>query len=429
MESEGRLTVPKGVPVVLAPNHVNAFVDPTALAMLLKPKIRFFARGDVFKGRIAKMALDSLNISPMYRIQEGYGELKKNDKTFEECYQRLGDNGGLLLFPEALCIWGRRLRPLKKGTARIVFQTEENWNFKKEILVFPVGLNYEDGSRFRSRFYIHIGKPLSTSNYEAMYRENKVKAINQFTRDLETEMAKLLVFINNPENEQMVSCIEEIYTREWLEEGKDENSVRDRYYASREIAEMVNDLEKSDPEKLAGFRTKIVNYNRRVRGNDLRDHLFIPEKINKMNMGTFLLEYFLLFFGFPFYWLGLLFNWPPFLIARNFTNKKIRAREFKSSVYSTMAMVLYIIIYPLELLAIALIFRNWLLLGIAAIAIPLLGFYVLWFYAKMKKIFGRWTLLRMVRKERKTVEELIQERAEIIGELHEMKAHFKSMKK
>src|SRR6218665_2614661 len=154
---KGLEKVPYGKSVVFAPNHVNAFVDPIAIGILVKQKVRFFARGDVFKKRIAKIALNSLSISPVFRIQEGYSEIKKNDKTFEECRQRLANNETLLMFPEAVCIQVPNLRPLKKGVSRIVFQAEETYDFNKDVIIIPIGLNYDKGNKFRSRLFVHFG--------------------------------------------------------------------------------------------------------------------------------------------------------------------------------------------------------------------------------------------------------------------------------
>lgn len=423
--SEGRETVRKGVPIILAPNHENAFIDPVVTAMICEARVRFFARGDVFKGKLARFILDAFNISPMYRIQEGYSELKKNDKTFQECYERLGKNQALLMFPEGICIWGRRPRPLKKGLARIVFQTEENWDFKKEILIIPVGLNYTDIKKFRSYVYIHFGKPISTVSFHEAYKENRVKAINDFTKHLEVELSKLQVNIKNPENDKLVEGIESMFMKEWQGPGKSEKSVRDRYYASREIAEMVNQLEERDPEQLSNLRTRLVNYIRRVRGNDLRDHLLRPETINKMNIWHFLLEYVIVYFGMLLYIPALITNYLPYYLPKLVTHKTVKSEEFYASVYSTLLMLTWLIYYGLQLLTIALVFRNWLLLGISAVAIPFLGFYAIAFYPKMKKIFGRWRLLRMVRKERNIVEELVTERSEIVSELEILRKEFK----
>ena len=77
VDVKGLNRIPRNKPVILAPNHSNGFVDPVILAMLTPQKVRFFARGDVFKGAFAKWILNQMNVSPMYRMQDGFAELKK----------------------------------------------------------------------------------------------------------------------------------------------------------------------------------------------------------------------------------------------------------------------------------------------------------------------------------------------------------------
>jgi len=109
LDFNGVKNVPKNKALIISPNHNNGFIDPVSIASFIQPKVRFFARGDVFKGKIVKWILNDLNMSPMFRLQEGYSEIKKNNKTFEECKDLLSKNKALLIFPEAICIPEKRL--------------------------------------------------------------------------------------------------------------------------------------------------------------------------------------------------------------------------------------------------------------------------------------------------------------------------------
>ena len=414
----GLENIPANKPIVWAPNHTNALIDPVIVAMTMSHKIRFYARGDVFKGRFVKWAMNSMNMSPMFRLQEGYSEIKKNDKSFEECRNLLANNKSILIFPEAICIQKRRLQPLKKGLSRIVFQTEENFEFKKDVCVIPVGLNYSNPSKFRSKLFMEIGKPISIQKYEEQYKQDKAKAINSFTKSLEQEMSKLLVIIKNPDNDKLVADIEAIFMHQWLKEHrKNEKNIEDQYRASKSIADMVNYLDEQNPNLIESLTTKVLTYTKKLKKYNLRDHLLRPESVNKMNIGTFILEFLMLWIGMPVYAIGLAMNFPPYYFAKKISLKKTKDIEFFASIYSNIAMFLWLIYYPLQLLAVALIFRSWSLLGIYSLLVPLTAGYVLIFYPMMKKTFGRWRLLRLVRKDRNTVEELISERTAIMEEL------------
>ncbi len=424
-EIKGLKKIPLDKPVILSPNHTNGFIDPVIIGMLLKPKVRFFARGDVFKGRLIKWALNDMNMSPMFRLQEGYSEVKKNDKTFEECKKLLSENKALLIFPEAICVQEKRLQPLKKGLSRIVFQAEEAFDFKQNVYVVPIGLNYSDAKKFRSKLFIHFGEPISLKKYENDFKENKVHAINDFTKMLEQEMRKLIITIKNKDNDQLVEGVHEIYLHQWMTEKKyDPKSIEKEFHVRKEIAEMVNYQDEKDPDEVISLKKKIIPYLKQLNKYSLRDHLLQPETINNTTITDFLLEFIIIWIGMPIYGLGLMMNYLPFYIAKKFVAKKIKNAEFIASVYANMSMLLWVPVYGIQLLIVALVFRNWNLLLIYAILVPLTGFFVLKYYPVMKRIFGRWRLLRLVRKERKVVEILMNERAAIIEELNEIKKEY-----
>jgi glycerol-3-phosphate O-acyltransferase/dihydroxyacetone phosphate acyltransferase len=429
-EVKGKHYVPYNQPVILAPNHTNAFIDPIAPSMCLRQKVRFFARGDVFKGKLAKWTLNALNVSPMYRIQEGYSELKKNDKTFEECKNLLSANKTILLFPEAICIQEKRLQPLKKGLSRILFQTEEAVDFKKNVLVVPVGLNYSDAKKFRSKLFVNFGEPISIKKFEDRFKQDKVKTINEFTKYLEQEMAKLIIVIDNSGNDVLVKLLTEIYLATWMKDKKyDVKSLEKQYEASKEIAEMINYYDVHQPHLIESLKNKIISYTKNLNKLELRDHLLSAESINKMNVGRFLIDFFIMWFGLPIYFIGLVVNYPPYYISKKFTDAKIKKAEFYASIYANMAMLLWVIYYGLQVLCIGLLFHSWSLLALYAVIAPVLGCFVLSYYPVMKKILGRWNLIQLVRKEKATVEKLMAERTQLMEEIQLMKeAHFKHFK-
>lgn len=419
VDFNGKENIPLGKPIVFAPNHVNAFIDAVLVGIGVKFKVRFFARGDVFKGRFSRWILNQLSISPMYRIQEGYSELKKNDKTFEECRQMLLNNKALVIFPEGICIQERRLRPLKKGLARIVFQTASSINFNKDILIIPVGLNYNSPTKFRSNVTINYGKPISLNAFEQSYREDNIKTINTFTKLLEEEMQPHLNIINNSDYDELVSNLEEIYLKKWIQNKNESFNLKQQYIASKEIIAIVNNLTAENPLALDLLKEKTNAYLAKINQNKLRDHLLNPEAINKSTGLTFIYECIIIYFGMPIYAIGLLMNYLPYSYSKKYCNKNVKSKEFYASVYANMAMFLWVFYYAIQLLVVS-FFKNWLLLGTYALLVPLTGYFVLYFYPIMKRIRGRWHLLKLVRKHKKLITELVNEREDIISQIEDM---------
>ncbi len=425
VDIKGLKNVPYNKPIIFAPNHSNGFVDPVILAKNPKQKVRFFARGDVFKGKFAKWILNQMNTSPMYRMQEGYAEIKKNDKSFEECRSLLSADKAILIFPEGQCYSDRRLHPLKKGLSRIAFQTFESFNYSKDILVIPVGLNFLAPTKFRSKVFIDIGEPISIKAYEEKYKNDKVRTINDFNKILEEKLRTYTHNINNPESDALVAHVEEVYTHQLLKErGLDSSKLRNHSAASSEIIKMINYCDIHCPELISSLKIKMNSYVKLLNNNKLRDHLLREESISKMNFWTFIVEYIIVYLGAPIYLVGLLLNYPPYYIAEKFANKKVKKAEFYASFRMNLSLIFWTIYFFIELLIVALIFRNWILLLVFAVTVVLTGFYVIEFYPTMKKILGRWRLLRMVRKDRETVEQIMNERSAIMNELNTAKKEY-----
>lgn len=408
-------------PIILSPNHTNAVIDPITLAVHMRNKLRFFARGDAFTNWFVSAILESLNISPIYRMQEGgLNAVRQNDKVFEECIRLMGGNKTMVLFPEANCVQEMRLRKLKKGLAKMAFETEEHFGFKKEIAVIPVGFHYSNAPVFRSKMFVEFGPPIYPKEFETKYAGNKVRALIEFTTRLEKSMEALMVIVKHPVNDALFHALTAIYADRWAEAERIDHELDVR----KQLAAFLNHYEDKEPEKTAALREKALRYQHELHRLNLRDHLLRKENIEKMNLWTFTLDFLKIYFGLPLYAAGVAVNYLPYYIAKKITQKKVRKKEFSASMHANLAWIFWFIQYGIQLLAVALLFRSWLFLGIYAVFVPLSLFYVLRFYPVMKKVFGRWRLLRHTRRNKEAIAALIKERGELIAELDLLRKQF-----
>ena len=161
----------KKEPAVVAMNHPNAFTDPVAIVFNIYPvKLHYLARGDAFKPGIVSKVLESLGIVPIFRIQDGGKEgLKKNEDAYRRVNHLLSKDKKMVVFAEGLCIQERRLRPLKKGVARMVFGAQEHLK-EKPLCVIPVGVNYSKPDKLRSTIFYNVGEPISLEKYIPVLR-------------------------------------------------------------------------------------------------------------------------------------------------------------------------------------------------------------------------------------------------------------------
>lgn len=415
-------------PVIFCSNHPNAFMDAIMVGSAVPRRVWFLARSDVFRKKWLANFLTFVGIIPIYRLLEGAENLQKNDETFDKCSKMLEEKKSILIFSEGLCIQERRLRKLKKGTARIAFGSEEKNNFNLDLIIVPCGANYSSTPwKFRSRLYIEYGEPFAMSDYKELYLQDKARAMNTFTRDLEQRMKKLLVTIDNKENDELVNMLEEMLLCDWSEEAYlDPDNQKETHVISKKIAAIINHADIQEPDRVRALDNKVREYKNGLKKLGLRDWLLRPSQIEKMGPAAFIGDFLFFFFLFPFWIFGVITNYLPYKIPYVIAQKVVKHIEWHASINGTLSVFLYQIFWGLESLAVALIFRNWWILGGFMIAMPVCGMIAQAYWVRMKKSGGKSRLLAAFKKNRKEVESLVKLRAEIVDEMQMMRTDFET---
>jgi glycerol-3-phosphate O-acyltransferase / dihydroxyacetone phosphate acyltransferase len=408
---EGVENIPNDRPVIFCSNHPNAFMDALLIGSAFKRRSWFLARSDVFRKKWLANFLGFIGIIPIYRLLEGAENLSKNDETFDKCARMLEQNKAILIFSEGLCIQERRLRKLKKGTARIAFGTEEKNNFSLNLTIVPVGINYSATPwKFRTPMHIRVGKPFPMSDYRALYEKDKARAMNQFTRDLEEKMKEQLLIIEHKENDKLVAQAEELLVAERAEKARvNSKNQRATFEISRTLAKKINQITNEDSEKADQIREKTKLYFDELKKLRLRDWLVRKSPGLGFVFGQMLIG--ILFF--PFWLFGAVTNYVPYKIPWMIQKKIVKHIEWSASVNGTIGVFLWQFWWLILSLVVALAFRNWYVLGAFMILMPLSGTIAQWYTVQMKKMFGaiRW---RGVKQDKKT--EFAQKRKDLARE-------------
>lgn len=138
---KGLENIPEEGPVILACNHPNSFLDALIITVYYRRPIYYIARGDAFKKPFGAKVLSFLNNVPIFRKEEGMNHAK-NQETFSYCMDILKEGDTVLLFSEGLCENEWYLRPLRKGTARLVYDAWNEPEIGDKLKVIPVATNY-----------------------------------------------------------------------------------------------------------------------------------------------------------------------------------------------------------------------------------------------------------------------------------------------
>ena len=190
-------------PLLIAANHPNSFLDAVIIATLFKRPVHSLVRGDTFKHKIFARILSSLNMLPVYRMSEGSENLGENYKTFDKCKEIFQQNGIVLIFSEGQCINEWKLRPLKKGTARLAFSS---WEAGIDLKVLPTGINYQSFTSFGKNIRLNFGKVIDKINIEGA--NGYGATINLFNEKLSRELKKLVIEIPQNDTESIKKSFE-----------------------------------------------------------------------------------------------------------------------------------------------------------------------------------------------------------------------------
>ena len=187
---EGKENIPKDEPLLVTPNHQNAFLDPFIGGSFAPVPFHFLTRQDVFVWW-SKPILKMLNMMPIYRIRDGYAKLSQNDAVFETCKELFNQGKPVLIFPEGNHGEHHYLRPLTKGAARIALFSQQE--MKRDLKILPVGINYFDHQKPQTGVVLVYGKPINVRPFVEEYEKHGARALLKLKEAISNAMKDTLV--------------------------------------------------------------------------------------------------------------------------------------------------------------------------------------------------------------------------------------------
>jgi len=400
--------VPLEKPLLLAGNHQNSFMDGILVGSYLTQPINFLMRADMFKNPLARFSLRELNVSPVYRIEEGLENVHKNHETFKYIYDILKKNGNYVVFAEGICVQEKRLQKLRKGTARMAFGAEEA--FGLDVNIVPVGVNYTYPAKFRKEVLINFDDSFSIKELKDLYIAHPAKALLAFNEKVEAGLKRQVIIIENPENDWLAEQL--------LIMGRNNTILPffkwrfdsdERRILEKEICDKVNHIAKSSEEKKEAFARKVREYSDLLKKHGLKDENIA----RKLDFGF--LRYISVILGWPLFLAGYISNLIPYIVPPLVCKLAIRDPRFYSSVYIGIGTVIYLIYFPV-ILILGGIYLGW--PGIVAgLCVPLLGYAVLYYKEVAAERFNTFRFWLRKKRNPQLIEDLRKRRAEIMGDL------------
>jgi 1-acyl-sn-glycerol-3-phosphate acyltransferase len=378
--------VPKDEILIYTPNHQNALMDALAILATNKSEPVFLARADIFKKKTIEKILTFLKILPIYRIRDGKESLGNNEAIFRKTIDVLKNKNGLVILPEGTHAGFRKLKTLKKGISRIAFEAEESNDFKLNIKIIPVGLDWSNYINFRSRLFVYYGEPISLSDFYDEYKHNPPRAMNLLRERLSVELKKYMIHIESEEYYDMFDKIRYIYLPEMIKKMGFKNKKQpNQLFAQQNIIKKLNDFVDHKPEETKELNEKTIRYSELLKKLNFRD--WVIQK-GKFSIASVFIQALLAILLLPLYIVGGVFNYLPYKIPV-WATKKVKDPQFLSSFRDVIGMILFPIYYIiLTVIGLFVLSPKWLVILIPVI-MPLMGLFAFHYYIEVKKIFSR----------------------------------------
>lgn len=349
---KGRERIPRRDALVFAPNHQNAFMDAftTATPILNFRQVYFMVRADVFNNAIGSFFLKHWRLIPAYRMRDGVENLSKNNEVFDRVQDLLKQRRGVIIYPEANHDIPRRLRPLKKGLARIVLGMDDRFGEDHDIPVsiIPTGMNYTDPHHFGGDVFIQYGAPINLEPYRKIYRENRGKALKQLMDDVYEAMKPLVIDIRT---ERYYHVVEECLSIWVYYKHPRDIAPSLRFEEDKKLIAGLESWLDDDRSRAESLKEATEEYAELRRQFGVRDWLLNDPKIHSEVLAW---QIIMLVVMFPLALLGAVTHAWPLALGNRFAIKKIKDKGFRSSIIWAVNILLvsfnYYLLFGLSLL-------------------------------------------------------------------------------
>jgi len=368
IEIEGEENIPKDGPVIFTSMHPNALVDPALVLVHCHRHVRIISKEQLFHLPVMKNILKGLKAVPVRRaVDLPKGEENSanathlnNTSMFSEVWKALDEGDAIAIFPEGTTEMVSHMRKIKTGAARIALgfgkehRTGSNKD-KQDLRIVPVGLNYTERNRFRSKVLITFGRPIILDeNWIEKYEKDQWPTVQELTNLLQDSLEsltttapdwatlKVIITAKNiikPEYEQDIKYDIEL-TRRFLIGYQKVLSVLKKNPDSKDSSE----LEKSRSE-LENLRSELEDYQYTLDALGLSDH---QVQIDKFVFATRKRPFLDLFFNDFILWplaiAGLIFNLPIPVATKILGSRIARGEIVEEATYKLVAAMASIII-------------------------------------------------------------------------------------
>ncbi|MEO2020370.1 MAG: lysophospholipid acyltransferase family protein, partial [Pirellulaceae bacterium] len=311
--------IPRTGPVLFCANHPNSLIDPVLIGITARRPVSFMAKAPLFKTPLLGSVMQALGMVPAYRGQDDARQVKKNTQSLERVVAGLRDGRAMGIFPEGMSTDARQLSLVKSGAARIVLPAFAEGI--EDLVIVPLGINYESKQRLGSKVWINVGRPISIRQFVAGYETEKGEAADvaedkvlrrKLTAELERRLKEVVVHLDNSDWDPLLTDLESIVQR-----ARHKPSVSIPALMRRKrIADAINHFYQEDVETAEKMMTQVEVYHEKIRRAGLVIDDPILNRSRPVALLIFLWQLLILVAWFLPALFGMVMNLVPFVVTR-----------------------------------------------------------------------------------------------------------------
>jgi 1-acyl-sn-glycerol-3-phosphate acyltransferase len=363
----GLENIPSEGTLIFAANHQNALMDALAMLCVRKGQPVFMARADIFKNPTVRKILTFLKIMPVYRIRDGYENLSLNDEIFKKTIDVIRNRNGLVILPEGNHCGEKRLRPLKKGIARIALQAEEAMGGELDIRVVPVGIDYTNYMRVGSRLHVSFGVAIRVAPLLLEYKNSPAKAYNILLNLLTSGLKSEMVHIADEKYYSASKSAIESYSHWRIDKAKQKQTHINNIEFQQKAAQGLEKLKDKSPDDYLVLMAAFMELSRDLKEFGFPDG-YCPLSRKKKILSVLVL--FVLVLTSPLFVYAAVNNAVSLGIPYLFS-KKFMDEQFHSSVRFALALFLLPIFHAIQVVTFAFLTANAFYTILYAVSLPL----------------------------------------------------------
>lgn len=254
IEVTGGSLIPQSGPVLLVANHPNSLIDPVLLGIAAQRPVRLMAKAPLFDVPVFGGVLRALGMVPAYRGSDDAKQVTKNLESLAAAARQIAAGAAMGIFPEGKSHDAAQLAMVRSGAARLAMQAVAAG--AKDLVVVPVGINYERKERFRTAVWLQVGRPIDAAAWLRMHGGDEHTAMRTLTQEIAARLKRCVVHLENPAWATLLDEVEALLPE--VPGGR--KSALATLHRRKRVADAINHFHHADPARAEAAAKRVLAY-------------------------------------------------------------------------------------------------------------------------------------------------------------------------